>query len=938
MIFQILAIMNILTSTLYTSFERKLSSVFDKVNKLFARFTIRKWSKGTLQGNFMSIKKEEIQAEYIVRMEKPHTTDAMDATEIKAEKEIAKQKKNIFIIVSAINVVCGLASGHHEMALALFLINLISSITNNESIGLLIDSIVISPYYTTKILSTILVVIEMFLPYLPKKLKRIFNVIAVMASVQPLVTLRNETRKDWYSLDKTLQDVQYYNKNCISDYWSHLGLKNKQMTAVRVSAITPDKPSKQIRKSMRITDHFNEFSDIRKLSDNYGLSDLSNNHHVLSINKRMLSVKHEITLKYNDEFVNVMANMYTNLQYVNISIDESIRKALSTDGSAGEFAKRTMLEPAWKDQSVEEIMQSWKYIVTRTFENIKYMEKIDENFVQYMLYRKNEILPYDEKGDIKVTRLMNAPNLAARVCDTYAFYPMNEAIARSKWQLPGKIGINILSDLNLMITYEHTIVIICADFSDFDGSQHPYQMYGNCLSRVKHTLISDIDNKEKIKKISYIMKRYKTHWHRNVKSNDGIEIETIGQQASGDITTSDDNTMRSSTYMMMVIEEYNKMSPKKLQYEKCMLICSGDDINIITKEEDIHVDIFKFAMFEIAYRLGWKLKMVDVYSSGDYNLNDAMILSHGIKIQNIKINNKIFMVPVLTREKIKQWAKWDWAAEQPHELSNKTAAKLTAKMISFIVMLWTDAKMIVYCHYILLSLKSKSAITRPESYSWRQLDKIGVDVILPYNLLSMQIKIIFQNAKIKITIEDEDLECIKMKLKSMYQIKWRRLIKEEDGINWLDISKMTKYTINSMESAYNKNTKSIKGRTQDIMWWRETMTINKKSILPPQKEENDKRPNRIITCEHILIKCNETNEAHDIHLNNDNIVNNEYRENKTQQKATYYLREFDNICILENIINIETENDTEILCSNCESNKKEISQLVRTIRINYRNK
>jgi len=934
MLFQIIAIGNIIASMMYTCMNEKVTNMFDKINKMFARFTIRKWSKGTLHGNFISYDKEKIQAEYIIHAEKAHIAEAMDAAEQKAEKEIKKTKMTVFCMVAITNVVCSLAAGYHELALILFIINSISAITNNQSISLLINAVLMSNSYVTKVGAILLTALEMFLPYIPKKFKKIINTIIIVASIQPLVTLRNDVRKQWKDFDVEMENVDKMNKINISEYWKNLGLKNKPMTAVRLSAITPDKMNKQARESMRLTDHFIGFDDVRKNSDKYGLSDLSNRHHVLSINKRILSTKKMIVLKSNDEFLHEMVEIYGDLKYYNISRKDAVIRALSTDGSAGEFAKRTLLEPAWKDQTVPEILTTWQLITDKIYNSCMFEKKLNEDITEYMLYRKNEILPYDENSEIKITRLMNSPNLAARVADTYAFWPMNEAINENRWNTPGKLGMNIATDLNLMITHEIDIVILCADFSDFDGSQHPYQMYANCHTRVKHTAQSDIDLKSKIQKISYITKRYEAHWRREVHSNDGVQLTIVGQQASGDITTSDDNTMRSATYMKMVIKLYNTMAYKKMDEDEIILICSGDDVNIVSRENNIEVDKFKTSMYQVAYYLGWSLKMVDVFKTENNNIKEAMILSHGIELNKVIINSTKFIVPLLTREKEKQWAKWDWAAEQPKQLSNKTAAKITAKMISFIVMLWSDAKMLVYCHYMLITLMSKSATTRPESYSWRKLDKIGLEVIKPNNLLSMQLGINLPQSEMLLKIHGKDYENIMEKLKILHPKNYWRLLINRKGKNWINITKLTQYTVSRIEESYIKNIKNIKGRENDIMWWRETMEIKVKSIIKDNilNKTKEKHETKIITCEHIVIhKCNK---------DCNNAIENKYDDVKNIEKFyhknegnKYYMVKYDNCVVMHNVERTNNDKTTEIICTKCKSNKNKVSELIRTIRI-----
>lgn len=554
---------------------------------------------------------------------------------------------------------------------------------------------------------------------------------------------KNLTKKynnKWSVLERReFGNVSKYDKE-ISSYWTSKGLQNRKGACCIVTAEDPVKETAMLQ-CIRLTDVF-YLPFIKTITETWGVAKMDDDTHVKSLEKRILNIKNDpIGHNISDMYL-IAKNYVLSLTHNDITQNELIHKALSTQGTAGQLSKGSMIEPLWKDSTEKFTAQMWKIIVDFTIEACFITNELPEEFVQYMTYRKQEALEKDETGEVKIPRLMNAPNLYARVVDSVVFGEMNEAIVNSRHYSLPKVGINIFTELRHIILNDSRYSYASIDFSNFDSSQTPSQLFTVCSSRI----IYAIEHTNNYKQLSYLLLKYKRHAKRVVYSTCGITLLVLGQQASGDGTTSDDNSERAAIMAALVIialgGKYINLSENTVSIIEAA--CQGDDIIFIYDNRLITPEQVREQIMSSAKKMGWVIKPNSFTAGVCKHDGSVYWLSHTINQRRIRNENDktipTLNVPLVSRDSTRFLAKWDIAATMENTMSTVNRSKLAGKMLSFIFAGIGNPPVVLSSILMLLLLRSAATTDMKHSFHWSGLTVTTLSEVKLNTLLYQQIK------------------------------------------------------------------------------------------------------------------------------------------------------------------------------------------------------
>lgn len=704
-------------------------------------------------------------------------------------------------------------------------------------------------------------------------------------------------------IDKTMGKWKEYQ---FDPYWESLGLTKKEVMnkAVMVRMRTQT-PTKQITINPPVMDTRRYLYDrvwIHRLAKNWDTSDMTDQMHVKSLYKRVLGDKEKFNISVQRQFITILKSLTRKMVFQEVSEKEAIIKALSSKGTAGQFAKRSDMEDVWKDKTSEISYDIWLKMTKLVRNIIVQTDEYPLSFVQYMLYRKKEPLPVEE-GEIKVTRIMNAPHLVARVSDCLPFMPFNNALAESRWQMLQKVGMNIFVELKMILIYNPDYDVVLTDFKDYDGTQHPTQMLGCCAARMKYAY----DNGQSAESMMYLLPRYMRHVRRNVKSTFGIEYETEGQLASGDITTTDDNSIKSEVQALMCNENLKKAAHRKglniNEVNKLILttaLMSDDSARAIRRGIFEKTEIEEI-LSETAKSIGWKVKEGSYEQYRMTQSGDAYFLSHSIKrrwyaVENLKYK---ICIPIVVRERERAAGKWTIASEMEDDMSAENKAKLASKYLTTIMVSPGNPELMISSMYMLLWLRCGTAQFQGP-YIWMGLQAKTIQSIDLSKILEMQTKTIFLITRFtSIEIDEIEEECIR------YQIKQMNRLIDEYKIGNVISKKFNEYfKVDIIDGFWNyqatirklqtimfelERNSQMKAKETHEKWWKDRLEM----IEMPENRI------RVSHCEHIMPKQVYAHEGYKVKLK----CLNCWIEDKEQPDRTI------NICTIEKDLGKEKQGD-----------------------------
>lgn len=235
--------------------------------------------------------------------------------------------------------------------------------------------------YVLKRLSLIPRIIIFRMPYIDKKdLQE-----AAMCDINRRI---NKYNLQWHQLDRKYMK----SKNEVDQYWVDLGLDVEKFTAnsqcVRIKAKEPINPQIDSQYYFDARDHLPESLWLKTLTQDWRGADMSDKMHVQSLKKRVCGPKYEVDLDAIGEMDNTLNNTLTKMKKHKKTRREYIIKALGTQGTAGQFSKGSDYEDMWKNKNSMESCEIWEKMVAKIFDICMTTNRLPEEIIEYMLYRK----------------------------------------------------------------------------------------------------------------------------------------------------------------------------------------------------------------------------------------------------------------------------------------------------------------------------------------------------------------------------------------------------------------------------------------------------------------------------------------------------------------------------------------------------------------------
>lgn len=544
----------------------------------------------------------------------------------------------------------------------------------------------------------------------PTKDKKMASILEAMSMVFPNIG----RYRSWEHNTKNI--IKGNDKAIISQYWIDKGLDVEDVNFASINMAHPNKERIGQGKALVLSNHFDAPDTYKEIQKKFGPADQSDEMHVKSLKKRLLSKRHSPSLKTLITFTFTMIKHFAFIRTEEVSTVQGVRKALITKGTAGEFSKGTILESEWKNVNNVNLLASWLMAVPKVITAIGEKLPIPDRYKTYMVYRKVEILPKDENGEMKVTRIMQAPNLVLRVADSVVFSDLNNALGEMRFKDVIQIGINIITELPLFLDMNEMYVYLSSDFSNYDSTGHPGQMEANKLTRCINKIYNHGTNRRTVSEIKYLNKRYDIQIERKIDSLWGLSGIIVGQQASGDITTSDDNSMRSATYTDMVFDEQDIKRDQK----DADAMTSGDDI--IFKLFGVNIESFKHTMVNVSKKLGWVMPLIEQQQFGT-NAKPEFLGHTTCLVEFVLPNDNAYLrIIVTTREQERMIGKMMMNANLEDELTSHAKMIQTAKCLSYINMLWPRSDVFLYNIYLLIKMSTEALADISDlPYVWQQM-------------------------------------------------------------------------------------------------------------------------------------------------------------------------------------------------------------------------
>lgn len=584
--------------------------------------------------------------------------------------------------------------------------------------------------------------------------------------------MRNRYKKYRYQWSELDQRYMKKEKNKIADYWEQRGLNDaeikKRTCCIRFTANEPMYDKEFIQDTADIADIVGDKAAICKRTKNWTYADMSDEAHVKSIYKRLCSPKIIINLKSIDDMEKVLDDTLTLLEKVKYTDEELIRKAIASDGSAGQFAKRSQFEGMWKASTSEESPKIWKGITEQIFRICYLTNELPDAMIEYMLYRKREAITKNDEGVAKETRLMNSPNLVARICDSVSFGNFNEAVVLSRFVDSSSIGMNIFVEMKLIMNFNPFMVTIASDFKDYDGSQHPGHGFQIGITRLKYMR----DNDEGEHKMGYMATRYEKHMNRVVNSTSGMSYHTIGQQASGDITTSDDNTLKTKSVCTRIVTELIEKGMIEFEFKKITLpnLRKSSKVNLNITSDDQLINVTptpKWDPNQVAsifdkksVEMGWAIKEGSFFVAPMDQRGGNEYLSHHVKRRSVYSRHfaREYRGAFVTRPIDRAYGKWRYSAELDKSYSRANKAKMVSKYLTTMATSIGNPELIFASAHALYALRS-SCGSYKQSYSWQGVTAKTIGDIDLNTMIELQFNVMLDDEIewIEITREEKSI-------------------------------------------------------------------------------------------------------------------------------------------------------------------------------------
>jgi hypothetical protein len=357
---------------------------------------------------------------------------------------------------------------------------------------------------------------------------------------------------------------------------------------------------------------------------------------------------------------------------MHLKFQRDMHGALQKKGSLGRFLKWTQVQAIAKDASIEFVYNMWMQVREIIMSMADKRCKPLKGWTTYEMYFKNELLPPTSEGGEKITRLVQAPQYPLRFTDYYYIGSTNEMYASLKEKGTGRIGYRYYLDIPLCfgsVEEIEELQFFMSDFTDFDGSQSPLHFDLTRVIRMELTRLL-YRRYDVFEVLNYIHWKYLLHVYRTNQSSWGCLLKIVGGLASGDVTTSDDNTIRAAFAMEYIISKSGLRDYK--------LSAQGDDTLIYTREMPVG---FEATAARYIDDTGFNFKFMTIS-----NWEEAEFLSTKPAILIMRQQDYTLSTVVVTRDIDRHMSKliysfdmtWDGT---PHEQSAQIS-----KLVSYMAM------------------------------------------------------------------------------------------------------------------------------------------------------------------------------------------------------------------------------------------------------------
>jgi hypothetical protein len=374
-----------------------------------------------------------------------------------------------------------------------------------------------------------------------------------------------------------------------------------------------------------------------------------------------------------------------------------------------------------------------------------------------------------------------------------------------------------------------------------------------------------------IKEMCYIIPRYKAHMIRTVKSTSGIECSVVGQQASGDITTADDNSGKTIGFMANVYNElvyqniidHNKNEEflNAIESKKIGIDITGDDTGFMCKIIKNDYSTIEEVYNNQASKFGWNVKAGSFSITTLVQDGNSEYLSHSVKRRSIYSRNFYYtsQFAMLVRPRQRAIAKAMFAPEIEQNIGVKLRSKLASKYLSLMMTSIGMPELIAIGMLGLITVRS-SASDYIGSYAWAGIKANTVADLDINKMVRLQTGVEFEDIRFDwVQLFDGEEEYIRLVMDEiivkMKEAKETYGLQIEDDLRSLKVIRENKWNvraaIKSVEMMYKKMDKAsyISKNKLDCPWWE----INEETILP---QENTSLIGEVRGCGHVTIpKC-----------------------------------------------------------------------------------
>jgi len=650
------------------------------------------------------------QAALVVSLEKPHLSEAIAWARVVAHDTATWAIANYGLATALLLPLCWLVQGSTSMCV-LGLVMAGSLIVLGQTDLAVTAAVIMSPMSMVSKAIALGVMIAREAGFIKSDSR--WNSVLAPLIVAGTLTNRKGYTKDWDEIDRDWLSGHTEN---IGEYWRSKGVKNEHNSAVRVMELNAIMERTTERARTGGNDRYLDWDrlvtpphSVKLLTQSYHHSEHTDAMMAKALNKRLLHSKQPVSIRMLKRFYDITVNTYSKYKGLDIGEREGVKRTMRSEGSSGQYAKHTVMEERWKDVNDEFMVDYWVAILPLVRATV-ILGTHDQETKEYRIYQKEETLPYDEAGNMKVTRLIQASSLQVRFCDSRPFAYLNDVISEMRFTEVCQVGINMVVEIAHICRARNGYYKTVMDMSQYDSTQHPWQVAACRDARVLHGL----NNGMPLDLLVYMGYKYDLQIFKSSVYDDDIELTICGGQASGDITTSDDNSIRNATFITLVKEELTG----RYGTTTGALITPytmGDD-SITEIPDCIDKQIVTATVLKVSTALGWSCRELEHSQPGQH----GVFLAHTCRMVSFGLveNNAKYSKLMLWREGARPIAKLWLSGEKRGKISGTRGRSIIAsKALSFAFTLTFMTDILLTC-MLVFSLCNTEMLANKEHYNY----------------------------------------------------------------------------------------------------------------------------------------------------------------------------------------------------------------------------